>query len=103
VFFAAAVLGYVIHGALRDTDNQLARPHRLGTRTVSPAAVGTRSPRRKSRVFERRFRCCGVDTSSDASISTSRASMDHPRRNTATTSRACIAAPRYLSWHNACD
>jgi len=39
VFFAAAVLGYVVHGALRDTDNQLARPHRLGTRTVSSAAM----------------------------------------------------------------
>ena len=41
VFFAAAVLGYVVHGALRDTDNQLARPHRLGTGTVSPAAMVT--------------------------------------------------------------
>jgi hypothetical protein len=38
-FFAAAVLGYVIHGALRDTDNQLARPHRLGARTVSATAM----------------------------------------------------------------
>jgi hypothetical protein len=39
VFFAAAVVGYVVHGALRDTDNQLARPHRLGTRTVAPGAM----------------------------------------------------------------
>jgi hypothetical protein len=39
VFFAASVLGYVIHGALRDTDNQLAKPHRLGTRTIAPAAM----------------------------------------------------------------
>ncbi|MEO7736490.1 MAG: hypothetical protein ABIY55_36360 [Kofleriaceae bacterium] len=38
-FFAAAVLGYVVHGVLRDTDNQLARPHRLGTGTVAPAAM----------------------------------------------------------------
>lgn len=38
-FFAAAVLGYVVHGALRDTDNQLARPHRLGAGTVRPAAM----------------------------------------------------------------
>ena len=38
-FFAAAVLGYIVHGALRDTDNQLARPHRLGTRTISSAAM----------------------------------------------------------------
>lgn len=37
-FFAAAVLGYVVHGALRDTDNQLERPHRLGRRTI-PAAL----------------------------------------------------------------
>lgn len=29
VFFAVSVLGYIVHGALRDTDNQLARPHRL--------------------------------------------------------------------------
>lgn len=38
-FFAAAVLGYLIHGALRDTENQLARPHRLGRRTIPPAAM----------------------------------------------------------------
>jgi hypothetical protein len=38
-FFAASVLGYVVHGALRDTDNQLARPHRLGTRTVGSGAM----------------------------------------------------------------
>lgn len=34
VFFAVTILGYVLHGALRDTDNQLRRPHRLGTRTI---------------------------------------------------------------------
>lgn len=39
VFFALPVVGYVAHGALRDTDNQFARPHRLGTRTVPPAAL----------------------------------------------------------------
>jgi hypothetical protein len=39
-FFAAAVFGYALHGALRDTDNQLRRPHRLGARTL-PAAVMT--------------------------------------------------------------
>jgi hypothetical protein len=39
VFFASAVAGYIIHGILRDTDNQLRRPHVLGRRTVSPAAV----------------------------------------------------------------
>jgi len=38
-FFAASVLGYIVHGALRDTDNQLARPHRLGRGTVSNASM----------------------------------------------------------------
>lgn len=39
LFFALAVASYVLHGWLRDTDNQLARPHRLGNRTVPPAAM----------------------------------------------------------------
>ncbi len=30
VFFSAAIFTYIVHGALRDTDNQLASPHRLG-------------------------------------------------------------------------
>jgi hypothetical protein len=30
-YFAIAVFGFAVHGALRDTDNQLERPHRLGT------------------------------------------------------------------------
>lgn len=34
VWFASAVLMYAIHGWLQDTDNQLQRPHRLGTKTV---------------------------------------------------------------------
>lgn len=34
VFFAAAIFTYVLHGLLRDTDNQLARPHRLGPLTL---------------------------------------------------------------------
>jgi hypothetical protein len=38
-FFAFAIVGYVIHGLLRDTDNQLLKPHRLGTGTVHPAAI----------------------------------------------------------------
>lgn len=38
-FFASAVGTYAVHGALRDTDNQLARPHRLGARTVPNAVV----------------------------------------------------------------
>jgi hypothetical protein len=38
VFFAVTVLAYVVHGALRDTDNQLQRPHRLGRGTI-PAGL----------------------------------------------------------------
>ena len=34
LFFALAIGTYVIHGVLRDTDNQLRRPHRLGKGTV---------------------------------------------------------------------
>lgn len=33
-YFASAVLTYAIHGVLKDTDNQLQRPHRLGNRTL---------------------------------------------------------------------
>lgn len=29
-FFAAAIAGYVLHGMLRDTDNQFLKPHRVG-------------------------------------------------------------------------
>ena len=39
VYFAVSVLGYVVHGALRDTENQLAEPHRLGAGTVSRGAM----------------------------------------------------------------
>lgn len=38
-FFAFAVFGYAVHGWLDDTDNQLRRPHRLGTRTLTPATI----------------------------------------------------------------
>jgi len=38
-YFALSVLGYVIHGILRDTDNQLRRPHRLGHRTVPAGPI----------------------------------------------------------------
>jgi len=34
LYFAMAVFSYALHGALRDTDNQLKRPHRLGTKTI---------------------------------------------------------------------
>ena len=39
VFFALAVLTYVIHGALNDTDNQLRRPHKLGEATLPPFLI----------------------------------------------------------------
>lgn len=39
LYFAAAVLSYAVHGALRDTDNQLKRPHRLGKRTVGDGVM----------------------------------------------------------------
>ena len=38
-FFGLAVLSYVVHGALRDTDNQLLPPHRVGARPVSRATM----------------------------------------------------------------
>lgn len=39
LFFAGAIGSYVVHGVLRDTDNQLIKPHRLGGGTVHPAAI----------------------------------------------------------------
>ncbi|HEX6592539.1 MAG TPA: hypothetical protein VF050_11115 [Moraxellaceae bacterium] len=33
-FFGAAIFTYIVHGALRDTDNQLARPHKLASTTL---------------------------------------------------------------------
>lgn len=38
-FFASAVATYAVHGLLRDTDNMLARPHRMGRGTVPGGAV----------------------------------------------------------------
>lgn len=37
-FFAFAIVTYVLHGALQDTDNQFRRPHRLGKSTL-PAGM----------------------------------------------------------------
>ncbi len=34
VYFSLSIGTYVIHGALRDTQNQLARPHKLGKKTL---------------------------------------------------------------------
>lgn len=39
VFFALAVGTYVSHGLLNDTDNQLRKPHRLGSRTLPGVAI----------------------------------------------------------------
>ena len=38
-FFALAIGGYVLHGLLRDTDNQFLQPHRLGRGQLHPAAI----------------------------------------------------------------
>lgn len=38
-FFALAVGTYVVHGVLDDTENQLARPHKLGARELPPALI----------------------------------------------------------------
>ncbi len=29
-FFAAAIITYIVHGILKDTDNQLEKPHKVG-------------------------------------------------------------------------
>ena len=34
VFFALAISTYVIHGILKDTDNQMEKPHKLGKATL---------------------------------------------------------------------
>ncbi|CAA0081994.1 Uncharacterised protein [Halioglobus japonicus] len=39
VFFAAAVFAYALHGYLRDTDNQLQKPHVLGHSTIANAQM----------------------------------------------------------------
>jgi hypothetical protein len=38
-FFAIAIGGYALHGWMRDTDNQLLKPHVFGRGTVPPAAM----------------------------------------------------------------
>lgn len=39
LFFALAISTYVLHGLLRDTDNQLRAPHRLGQATLPGLAI----------------------------------------------------------------
>jgi hypothetical protein len=38
-FFATALSTYLLHGLLKDTDNQLARPHKLGRGEIPGALV----------------------------------------------------------------
>ena len=38
-FFAVTYSTYILHGLLRDTDNQLAAPHKLGKRTIPRGLV----------------------------------------------------------------
>lgn len=38
-FFAFAIASYIVHGALQDTDNQLAPPFVLGRRRLHPAVI----------------------------------------------------------------
>lgn len=38
-FFGLAIGGYVVHGILRDTDNQFLKPHRVGRWTLPPALL----------------------------------------------------------------
>ncbi|SEQ15945.1 hypothetical protein SAMN04488038_104135 [Solimonas aquatica] len=39
IFYVAAIAAYVLHGLLQDTDNQLRRPHRLGSGELSPGLM----------------------------------------------------------------
>ena len=34
LFFGSAIFIYIVHGILRDTDNQLRKPHKLGSATL---------------------------------------------------------------------
>lgn len=40
LFFGGAIASYALHGLLRDTDNQFARPHRLGHATLPGGLIG---------------------------------------------------------------
>jgi hypothetical protein len=37
--FVVTIAGYIVHGALRDTDNQFRVPHQLGARTIPTRAM----------------------------------------------------------------
>ncbi|MGH8460424.1 MAG: hypothetical protein ACRESS_02340 [Stenotrophobium sp.] len=38
-FFAAAIIGYILHGLMRDTDNQFRKPYRFGRLTLPKFAL----------------------------------------------------------------
>ena len=40
-FFAAAIFGYIVHGALNDTDNQLRKPHKVGNKPLPRGSLVT--------------------------------------------------------------
>jgi hypothetical protein len=40
LFFGSAISAYIVHGILRDTDNQLRKPHKLGSGTVPGVVIG---------------------------------------------------------------
>lgn len=40
IYFAYAILLYIVHGALQDTENQLKPPFRIGSMEVSSALMG---------------------------------------------------------------
>ena len=39
LFFASAIFIYIVHGVLRDTDNQLRKPHKLGSATLPGVVI----------------------------------------------------------------
>ena len=39
IFFAIAIMTYIAHGALQDTDNQLEQPHMLGKQQIPHAQI----------------------------------------------------------------
>jgi hypothetical protein len=41
LFFVLAIGGYVIHGILRDTDNQFLKPHRVGPLALPRGAIAS--------------------------------------------------------------
>jgi hypothetical protein len=39
LFFGSAIFMYIVHGILRDTDNQLRKPHQLGSTTLPNSLI----------------------------------------------------------------